>query len=85
MSTVNPENTTRSPRCLRLLLALALLVFAWRLLDFIDEALSDAVKMTLGPWVLSGPLATIVQLCVLLLIVLFIRRVAAALRPEQYC
>jgi hypothetical protein len=67
-----------------MLLALALLVFAWRLLDFIDEALSDAVKMSLGPWALSGPVATTVQLGLLLLIALFIGRVAAALRPEQY-
>ena len=83
LSVINPGHTTWSRRCLRFLLALAVLVFVWRLLDIIDEALSDAVKMSFGPLMLTGTVASIVQLSVLLLIALFIRRVAGALRLAQ--
>ena len=64
----------------RIFLTLLLLILLWRLLDFIEEALSGSLKMSLGPLLLTGSVAAIVQLVVIILLLLFTCRVIVALR-----
>jgi hypothetical protein len=73
--------SAQTPILPRILLTLLLLILFWRLLDFIDEALSGSLKMSLGPLLLTGSVAAIAQLVVIILLLLLTCRVIIALRP----
>jgi len=64
----------------RIFLTLLLLILLWRLLDFIEEVVSGRLKMSLGPLLLTGSVAVIVQLVIIILLLLCTCRVIAALR-----
>ena len=76
-----PEN--RKPSALRVkyflfaLFYILLLTLAWRLIDFFDEVISGATKMSLGSFGLEGYDALVAQsviICTLLLLVYKVRK-----------
>lgn len=64
----------------RILLAPVVVLLLWRLLDFIDEVMGAGVKMSLGPFLLTGYPAAAVQLALIFLLLLVAGRVTMVLR-----
>jgi len=55
-------------RVLAAFVLILLLMFCWRLFDFIDELVVGSVKMTVGTLVFKGPAAAIAQLVIVSLL-----------------
>ena len=58
------------------LLCVSLPVLIWRVVDFIQEAVSGLIKMSLGPLHLEGPIAVFLQLSLIACMIFVVTKVA---------
>jgi hypothetical protein len=76
---VMPENrkssTLRFEKIVFALFYLLLLTLIWRVIDFFDEALNGATKMSLGKYGLEGPDALIAQSVIIGILLLLVYQI----------
>lgn len=58
------------------ILFVALPALTWRVLDFLNEVLSGAVKMSLGQYCVTGSVAVLMQMIIISFLWLFIYKAA---------
>jgi len=64
-------------------LCAAIPLLIWRLLDLLDEVLYGPIKMSLDTLVITGTIATLIQLAIIALLSFAVYRAAAAIRSPD--
>jgi len=65
------------------MLCISLATLLWRLLDFLEEATAGSVKMSLGPLLITGYSAAIMQLAIITVLLIAIYKTTAWLLRKQ--
>jgi len=65
------------------ILCLSITALLWRLLDFFEEAINGSVKMSLGPLLITGHNAAIMQIAIITVLLFASCKTLAQLRGKK--